>query len=51
MKLSDLPKIKELATKYETFDETKQAIESEFPTVKVIYNAKTKKLSLIEEKL
>jgi hypothetical protein len=51
MKLSDLTRINELTTKYETFEETKQAVENEFPTVKVIYNADTKKLSLIEEDL
>ena len=37
MKLSDIGRLKELSTKFDTFDETKRAIEKEFPEVYVVY--------------
>lgn len=37
MNLADVNRLQELAYKYPTFEETKKAIESEFPEVYVVY--------------
>jgi hypothetical protein len=48
MRLSDMGRIKEILTAYQTLEETQEAMAKEFPSVKVTYNTKRRVISLVD---